>query len=82
MWVGSSSESPLCPSNCTEPSQNRLRARLDSALTVPCYVARQEIRPNTEQGKEDWLSCGTKTGLSPCRLHNLQTQTPNAVLIL
>lgn len=32
-------------------------ARMGSVLTVPCYVAKKEIRPNTERGKEDWLSC-------------------------
>lgn len=30
-----------------------------SALMVPCYVAKKEIRPNIEQGKEDWLSRAT-----------------------
>ena len=36
---------------------NRQTSRIGPALTVPYYVAKKEIRPNTVQEREDWLYC-------------------------
>lgn len=57
----------------TQSRQNGPRARVGSALMVPCYVAQREIRPSGE--KRIGCPAEPETGLSPSQLRNFEIKT-------